>query len=279
MTIDCQWISKNLESVFCDRLTGGLARAAHDHISNCEHCRAEVQALIGVDSLIKKYFQQQLAVARAPRQRRMFRVYALVAAGVAAMFILIFFQAPAQITTNQPNPAASVQMPVVIAPVQSPVAPVKAAGGGTDSERAKPSSSPRQPAGLFSDAQQSAASRQDSDFIVFDPAGYARTLADYRGYVVVIGIWDAQHPDSIDGFERLYKAFGSRSSLRFLGVLNGRERKPANTTFPILYNQGSKLFGAEPGEFILLDKAGTVRLRGSLTSDFADLEQQLIVLF
>jgi hypothetical protein len=275
MTIDCQWISKNLESVFCDRLTGGLQRAARDHISNCEHCRAEVQALIGVDALIKTYFQQQLAAARAPKQRRMSRVYALVAAGLTAIFLLILLQGPAQVTTNQPNAAASLQTPAAIAPVQSPAAPVKAAGDSTDSERAKPSPPPEQPAGLSSDSQQSTARRQDSDFIVFDPAGYARTLADYRGYVVVVGIWDAQHADSIEGFERLYKAFGSRSSLRFLGVSNGREPKPANTTFPILYNQGSKLFGAEPGEFILLDKAGAVRLRGSLTSDFADLEQQL----
>jgi hypothetical protein len=62
---------------------------------------------------------------------------------------------------------------------------------------------------------------------------------------------------------------------RFVGVSNARVEKPANATFPVFYNQGSKVFGARSGEFVLLDQNGGVLLRGSLTKDIENLRETL----
>jgi DNA segregation ATPase FtsK/SpoIIIE-like protein len=113
------------------------------------------------------------------------------------------------------------------------------------------------------------------DFLVSDPAGYSRTLDDYRGYVLLIGILNSNQPDSTANLERIYKSFNSNAKFRFLGVATNRQTKPVNTTFPIAYNRGSKLFGAAPGDFVLLDQAGSIQLRGSLVKDFDNLQNAL----
>ena len=278
MTIDCQWISKNLEALFCDQLTADEDRLARGHIANCEHCRAEVQALIGIDSLIKKYFQQQLAFAQAPRRRRMSVAYGVAAAAVAVILLVVFVQRPAQVNTSIPAAATQLQPPPNISSVEPPAVPAKT-DAVADSERAKPSvsSAESQPARPDAQATLRAAgsSGNTPEFLVIDPAGYSRTLEDYRGLVLLIGVWNSGQPEATANLEQLYKGFGSNKNLRFLGVSNERQSKPANTTFPVVYNQGSRLLGAAPGEFVLLDEAGSVRLRGSLVNDFEDLQKQL----
>ena len=104
---------------------------------------------------------------------------------------------------------------------------------------------------------------------------YAVDLDDYRGHVVVIGVWAAGLSEPTANLDRLYKAFGPNPKFRFLGVSNQRSAKPANTTFPAVYNQGSKLFGALPGEFVLLDENGSIERRGSLVKDFNSLQKEL----
>jgi hypothetical protein len=69
--------------------------------------------------------------------------------------------------------------------------------------------------------------------------------------------------------------FGSNTQMRILGVSNQRGTKPAGTTFPVVYNQGSRLLGTGTGRFVLLDEAGSVRLRGSLTEDYSKLVNTL----
>jgi hypothetical protein len=113
------------------------------------------------------------------------------------------------------------------------------------------------------------------DFLVTDPAGYAHTLDDFRGHVVVVGVWSRNQGESIANLERLYKSFATNPKIRFVGVPNDRQSKPDKTTFPVLYNQGSKLFGAKPGEFVLLDENGTVESRGSLVKDIDALTKTL----
>ena len=44
MTVDCQWIEKNLEALSCDRLNEEEVRLAKAHIEACESCRTEAQA-------------------------------------------------------------------------------------------------------------------------------------------------------------------------------------------------------------------------------------------
>ena len=113
------------------------------------------------------------------------------------------------------------------------------------------------------------------DFLVTDPAGYSHTLDEYQGHVVVIAVWRHDQSEVIANIERLYKANSANAKLRFVGVSNERRPKPAGTTFPVLYNQGSKLFGAQPGGFVVLDETGAVQTRGSLLRDFDSLSQTL----
>ena len=123
-----------------------------------------------------------------------------------------------------------------------------------------------------------AASPRDAnvpDFLVTDPAGYSRRLEDYRGHLLLIGVWSGDQPKAAASLERLYKAFASNPNLRLIGVSNERLAKPVNTTFPVVYNQGSRLLDAKPGEFVLLDESGAVRLRGSLTGDLGNLRALL----
>ena len=108
-----------------------------------------------------------------------------------------------------------------------------------------------------------------------DPAGYSRTLADYRGYTLLIGVWSSNQPNSAANLERLYKTFGSNPKLRLIGVTNERQAKPANTTFPVLYNQGSRLLDAKEGDFVLVNSTGSILLRGSLKEDSGSLEKSL----
>ena len=91
----------------------------------------------------------------------------------------------------------------------------------------------------------------------------------------MIGLWRPDQAGPASNLDRLYKAFGSNPKFRFLGVTNERNAKPNNLTFPVVYNQGSKLFGAQPGDFVLLDESGSIELRGSLVKDFENLRKTL----
>ena len=91
----------------------------------------------------------------------------------------------------------------------------------------------------------------------------------------MIGVLNAGQPDVASNLESLYKTFGSNSKFRFIGISNDRQARLVNTTFPVTYNQGSKLLGAQPGEFVLLDEAGMIQLRGSLVRDFETLRRSL----
>jgi hypothetical protein len=154
------------------------------------------------------------------------------------------------------------------------VASAKNSDGAATAERTKPLDST---ASATVQAPRAAAAPDSNapDFMVVDPAGYSRTLNDYRGYVFVLGILNRDQRDVISDFEHLYKQFGSNRKFRFLAVSSDRQVRVPNTTFPIAYNHGSKLFGALPGDFVLLDETGVVRLHGSLVKDFDRLEKTL----
>jgi hypothetical protein len=104
-----------------------------------------------------------------------------------------------------------------------------------------------------------------------DPAGYSRTVEDYRGYVLLMGVWNLDQPLAAANLEQLYRTFGPDARVRILGVSNQRLTKPSGTTFPVAYNQGSRLFGAASGDFVVLDQTGVVKIRGSLLSDSANI--------
>jgi hypothetical protein len=269
---DCQWVEKNLEAIFCETLTPELNQRARQHINSCDSCREELEALTTVDSLVRRNFRRDLQTAQSPRVMNRTRVLGLSSAALATVAVLLFVVVrasqtdpgfPTIPTPGIPAPTASADLP---APVDT--------DAPSDVERAKPTAAPDRESGNVA-GLATPASENGPDFLVIDPAGYSHTVDEYRGHIVVIGVWSNDQPQPTSNLERLYKAHASNTRIRFVGVSNDSQRRPANTTFPVAYNQGSKIFGARVGEFVLLNEAGTIQLRGSLTNDFDSLRRAL----
>jgi hypothetical protein len=271
MIADCKWIEENLEALQCDRLSQEESLLAKAHIENCASCKRELQALNAIDPVIKNYFQRELQIARQPRAIHKGRVFGFSGAAAAVVIVLLLVltrnaQVPIQTTLETPR---SVQE---IASAPQPAKPVKAEDAALD-PRTKPTPDPSPAADRRPPA---AATNNAPDFLVSDPAGYSHSLEEYRGRVVLLAVWAREQTQTIANIERLYKMHGANSKIRFLGVTNERKAKPANTTFPVLYNEGSKLLGAQAGDFVLLNENGAVELRGSLVKDFERLSKALI---
>jgi hypothetical protein len=273
--MNCQWIENNLEALLCDRLDPEHAQQARAHIENCAACRSELQAFNAIDPLIKRHFQSELRRANQPRVVRGGRIFGLSAATLSLVAALLFvaFRTP-QSTPAPPAVHVSVPSPS-IAEVQPPLPQDKNPdAGAVVVERAKPAVEPAKPADKTPDAQ-AARSQNAPEFQVIDAAGYSRKLEDFRDHIVVIGVWSGASAEAVANLERLYKAYGSNARFRFLGISNKKLAKPANATFPVFYNQGSKLLGVQPGEFAVLDEKGEILLRGSLVKDFDELLRTL----
>jgi len=272
MSVDCKWVETNLEALFCDRLTDDENRSARAHIAGCAVCLKESQALNAIDPLIKNYFRRELEIARRPRVVHRGRIVALgaAAAAAAAALLLALIQAP---------PAAAPRDEIVaVQPSVENAVPGETPRKDKDDDpaeisRLKPQPGPAAPDRL-AQTPAMAVSRNAPAFLVADPAGYSHQLEEYRGRVVVIGVWSHKQPDVIANMERLYKEHAVDPKFRFLGITN-EHGKPANTTFPVMYNQGSKLLGAQAGEFLLLGENGAIELRGSLVNDFDSLSRTL----
>ena len=271
MNVDCQWVGKNLEALFCDALTESEERLARTHIKNCTSCRNEAHALNAIDPLIKSYFRRELEIARRPRVIHKGRIFISgAAAAVFGALLLLLIRTPQPSPPLAPVPAAEVAL---LAASEDTAAPIKQ-NGTEEPQRAKPTLEPSAPP----DRQPrvtAVVGANAPEFLVTDPAGYSHTLDEYRGHVVVIGVWSRNQAESVANIERLYRAFAANPKFRFLGVSSEQQPKPANTTFPVVYNQGSKILGTGPGEFVLLDENGAVELRGSLLKDFDGLTKAL----
>jgi hypothetical protein len=275
-SINCQWIENNLEALYCERLDPeqvGLARA---HIESCESCSREVQALSAIDPLVKNHFHRELQVARQRRTLRAGRVFGLSAATLALVAVLLFVvlgTPQTEVQKVQPSPSVA---PREAAPVAQNdlTPPVKTPDESAPEARTKPINQPNIAPDRTPPARP-ATSENAPEFIVTDLAGYAHKLEDYRGHILLVGVWSGASQEAVSNLETLYKTYGGNVKFRFVGVSNARVVKPANVTFPVFYNQGSKVFGARSGEFVLLDQNGGVLLRGSLTKDIESLRETL----
>jgi hypothetical protein len=275
--INCQWIESNLEALYCDKLDPEQVSLVRAHIESCESCSREVHALDAIDPLVKNYFRRELQIAQQRRTLRAGRVFGLSAATLALVAVLLFvvFGTP-QTQVHHDQPTASVNHNEVAPAAQNDVVPpVKNPDATPPSGRTKPPANQptivpdRTPEGRL------ATSGNAPEFLVTDLAGYAHKLEDYRGHVVLVAIWSGASQEAISNLEALYKTYGGKPKFRFVGVSNARLAKPANVTFPVFYNQGSKVFGARSGEFVLLDESGGILLRGSLTKDIDSLREIL----
>src|SRR6185369_2063734 len=160
-------------------------------------------------------------------------------------------------------------------PQTEPTTPAIKQNEQSTPQLSKPNPEPATPADRLPVVPPVPVASSAPEFLLTDPAGYSHSLEDYRGHVVVIGVWRHDQRESIANLEQLYKTFATNSKIRFVGVPSDRQSKADNTTFPVLYNQGSKLFGAKPGEFVLLDENGNVETRGSLVKDIDSLTKAL----
>lgn len=199
------------------------------------------------------------------------RVLGLSSAALATVAVLLFVVVRA--SQNDPG-LPTVPTPGAPAPTASADLPAPVPNAPNDVQRAKPTAASDRESPPVAGLATSA-SDNGPDFLVIDPAGYSHTVDEYRGHIVVIGVWSNDQPQPTSNLERLYKSHASNTRIRFLGVSNDSQRRPANTTFPVAYNQGSKIFGARVGEFVLLNEGGGVQLRGSLTTDFEKLRNAL----
>jgi hypothetical protein len=280
-SINCQWIENNLEALYSDKLDQEQVRLARAHIESCESCSREVQALNAIDPLVKNYFQRELQVARQRRTLRAGRVFGLSAATLALVAVLLFVvlgtpQTQVQTHVQKVQPSSPVT-PSEVAPVaqnDDVTPPGKTPDESTPAARSKPLNQPKIAPDRTPPARP-ATSENAPELLVTDLAGYAHKLEDYRGHVVLVAVWSGASQEAISNLETLYKTYGGNVKFRFVGVSNARVSKPANATFPVFYNQGSKVFGAGSGEFVLLDQNGGVLSRGSLTKDIESLRETL----
>jgi hypothetical protein len=309
MSVDCQWVEKNLEALFCDRLNETDTRLLRSHIDRCESCRREADALNAIDPLIKNHFQRELEIARrvtVPRGAHKSRVLGLTGAGAAVVAALLILTLRAPQTPPALSPVVRQTAPVATSSSEQLSHPDQVVQSAENQTRpttgvvpppsaqtppTSPSSDAREPqvaesagvrtkptTGVVPSADHVPSSPpipSEREFLVVDPAGYSHTLEEYRGHVVVIAVWSPAQKDSIRNLERLYRTYAGNPKFRFLGISHQLQAKPGSTTFPMMYNQGSRLFGAEPGEFVLLDENGTPQLRGSLVNDIDALRKAL----
>jgi hypothetical protein len=263
MNVDCQWLDQKLVAFFCDTLNPSDERIARSHIGSCSRCREAVEGLRAVDPLVKNLFRRQLVIAGTPPRRRSFALAGSLATATVAVLVLVILLLP---KTGSNPPLVQAPAPVATSP-QEPAIP-KDPDSREPVERAKPEDAVPDRLAQYPAAPPPAAPNVSTpEFLVTDPGGYSRSLADFRNYVLIFGIWDSAQPETLANLETVYKSFRTNSKVRVLGVSNSGQAKPANLTFPVVYNQGSKLLGASAGELLVVDGSGAVRARASLLQD------------
>src|SRR5262249_55501777 len=159
------------------------------------------------------------------------------AAVFAAVLVLLLIRTPQPPSVTPPIANAEPSVPVVEPPTPPPVKEHEPA----EVLRAKPTAGEPNATADVRREKSPPITANSPDFLVTDPAGYTHSLDEYRGRVVVVGVWSRNQAESIANLERLYRANSTNTKLRLLGVSNEHEPKPTNTTFPIFYNQGSRL--------------------------------------
>jgi len=269
MKVDCQWISTNLEAFFSESLDVQQLQQASEHLKTCLSCRSEVQALRDVDPLIKQLLEfrmtKALAAAHAPKRSAAFQL-GLAGAAVALVGVLVFVAflgrtgglgnlLPASQTTLQSegNPDSQNSNDVK---VDGEIPALRAKSDAPDPKSPGIKPGPEPPITDISPA-----------FLVTDPAGYSTNLEDYRGHVLFIGVWSEDQPEASQNIQKLYQAFGNRKEVRILGVTSRNQERPAGMTFPMVFNNGSRLLDIRSSDFAVVDKEGNVQMRGSLVVD------------
>lgn len=257
---ECAWLNARMEAFFSLDLPDEERRRAERHMDACDACRSEVAALRAIDPLMRELieFRTARAVRPAPRRVHMSRVFASAAALAAAAAIVLALWSPR--TPVTPNSVATAPPAATIE--KTPLAP-----DSPENDLGKPQPPAIGPAPSATAGEPGDSRRADAPaFVVADVAGYERTLADYRGETLLVGVLSARQPQAGENLERINRALGTR--VRLVAVSNVRPAQgPKNATFQILYNRGSKLLGAQESEYLLVNSTGDIVDRGSLLGD------------
>ena len=273
MKVDCQWLSANLEAFFCDGLDAQQLQLASEHLRTCLSCRSEVQALHDVDPLVKELLKfrmaKAIAAAHAPQRSRVFQL-GLAGAAAALLGVLVF------VAFQSRTGGLGDLLPAKQTAIQNDNVPgndVKV-DGESPALRAKPDAPDPNSPGI-QPGPETAITDNSPAFLVADAAGYSRSLEDYRGRVLLIGVWSADQPEVAQNIQRLYETFGSRKDVRILCVTSRNQERPAGMTCPIVFNNGSRLLETRNSDFVIVDKEGSVQLRGSLAGDTNTLTSKI----
>jgi hypothetical protein len=264
---DCQWFNSKIEGYFCESLSPEEVEGATEHLRSCLNCRNEVQGLRAMDPLVKQLFEFRMAKANAatitpPRKVMWLRLGfagATVSLAAVLMFVLLSHE------TRHAESIASAAPATVerSAPAESPA---DKASTAADIVRAKPDA-PDEKALAKAPSAEIPIPKNAPEFQIMDAAGYSTGLQDYRGRVLLVGVWNYDRPEAAENLQQLYQTFGERLDVRFLGVSRRNQNRLPNTTFPIFFNNGSRLFDANNSEFLIVDKDGKVQMRGELAGD------------
>ena len=266
MKVDCQWFGTKSEAYFCETLGDEDLRLAAEHLNTCLTCRREVQALNDIDPIVRQLFDHRMAkaeaAARAPGRSVGFRL-GLAGAALAMTAALAFV-----ILTRQPSPQTALKSPsnASDSDASASVAENTKSENLTPIDRSKPDAPIAKPPDSIRSSEP-AIPDNAPEFLVNTPEGYSTTLQDYKGRVLVMGVWSSDQTEAVQNLQKLYQAFGTRRDVRILGASTRNQDRPAGTTFPIVFNNGSRLLETRTSNFVIVDKEGNVQMRDSLVGD------------
>jgi hypothetical protein len=269
MTTNCQWCQSKLEAYFSEELSQEDLGLFQSHLTSCSDCRREVQELKAIDPLVQQVLQRRLGQARLAGQwntrPRVWKV-ALAGSGIALAAVLgvgmlaLRPEAPAPPTAGTPTKIEE------FAP--SPVMnenPKEKTSATPDTGLLKPEKGTTAPPAPQPELDLRPTNGPDFDII--DAAGEGSTLESFRGRVLLFGVVSSEQKEATSNLQELYRAFGSNPNVRIFGVANRREDKIEGATFPVLFNNASKLLGVQNGHFLIMDSAGSSKLKGSLANE------------
>jgi len=269
MTTNCQWCQSKLETYFSEELNQEDLGLFQAHLAGCATCSREVQELRDIDPMVRQLLQRRLAHARAAGQwNTRPRVWKVALAGSGIALATVLGIGMLALRQEAPAPAnAGVKPPEIVQPAPSPVIenPKEKISQAADPKLVKP--------GEGTSATPAPQPELDlrpvngPDFAIIDPSsGEGATLETYKGRVLLFGVVSSDRKDALANLQELYQAFGSNPNVRILGVANHRDDKFEGSTFPLRFNHASKLLGVQNGQFVIVDTAGSPKLRGSLSN-------------
>jgi hypothetical protein len=268
MTTNCDWCQSKLEAYFSEELSQADLRLFQSHLISCGNCSREVQELKAIDPLVQQVLQRRLGQARVAGQwntrPRVWKV-ALASSGIALAVVLGIGNLALRPEASAPSSAATPPKLEEVAP--NPII-----------ENLKEKSSPTTGQGLgkleegtsVPPAPQPELDRRPAngpEFAIIDASGEASTLEDFKGRVLLFGVVSSDQKEAVANLQELYLDFQSKPNARILGVADHRDDKIEGATFPLRFNKASKLLGVQNGQFLIVDSAGSSRLKGSLANE------------